>query len=350
VNAIPKSVPNQMSPGILPPHQRHYQQPQHAPQQVPQQTPSTYGPTGQIPRQVSSQMGGSSHYDYNSGLAQNSRGYPSATGRSLHSSYSNEAANLIATTPLRDLMGHSMNRGPHTVTSTMRSSAYRGNGGGGMWMSVSPNTGNLHSSGSGLHRVGPSPPSLTYTQSAYGARSAGFSAQHHQHLSHGSGLSSDMGYDAHGATRSLQNYQQQSSSLLPFSHSRIGLSGNNVHVSSAFTGAPAPVPRSSSLSPPKDDSGMLESLFGTASGAGASNDTGSLLASLNGLSLGGDTGGGASTGLWGPSSLTDSWTPAAAVEKQSNSYVGPSSLGDILSGPMPSLPLDKTQESRFQWK
>lgn len=105
---------------------------------------------------------------------------------------------------------------------------------------------------------------------------------------------------------------------------------------------------------------MLESLFGTAtSGAEALNNAGAggLLAGLNSLSLSGGAGvvsdlsGETSTGLWGPSSLTDSWTPSAAAageKPQSNSL--PSSLGDILSGPLPSLELDKSQESRFQWK
>jgi hypothetical protein len=349
VNAVPKSVSNQMNPGILPPHQPQYQRPQ----QAAQQSSSTFASSGHIPRQLSSQMGGSSHYDYNPGLAQNPRGYPSATGRSLHSSYSNEAANLIATTPLRDLMGHSMNRGPPPATPTLRPSGYRGNGGGGMWMSMSSNTGNLHSSGSGLHRSAP-PPTSAYTQSAYGARNAGYTAQQHQqiqHPLHGSGLSGSMGFDANGATRSLQNYHlqqpQQSSSHLPLPYSRTGLSGNSWQMSSAFSGAPVPRPSSPS---PKDDSGMLESLFGTAAGAGASDESGILLASLKGLSLGGDMSGGSSTGLWGPCSVTDSWTPATAGEKRSSTNVGHSSLGDILSGPMPSLPLDKTQESRFQWK
>lgn len=348
-SSAPKSVPNQMNPGILPPHQRHYQQPQ----QPSDQAPSNYGPSGHIPRQMPSQVGGSSQYDYNSGMAQNLRGYPSTTGRSLHSSYSNEAANLIATTPLRDLMGHSMNRGLPSASSAMRSSIYRGNlgSGGAMWNSSNSsypsgsggNGGNLRSTGSGLHRAPPPAPSPGYHQS----RSAGYSSHQHQlqhQHSHDSGLSGGIGY---GSTRSHQSYQQQHTSQLPYSNTRGGLGGGNLHGSPAFPSAPAA--RSSSLPPPTDDSRMLETLFGTVASAGASNDAGSLLAGLNSLSLGGDTGGETSTGLWGPSSLTDSWTPnAAAGEKQSSS--GPSSLGDILSGPLPSLQLDQSQESRFQWK
>jgi KH domain len=351
-SAAPKSAPSPMNHGILPPHQRHYQQSLPSSQQV----SSNYGPSGQIPRQVPGQMGGSSQYNYSAGMNPNPRGYPVTTGRSLHSSYSNEAASLIATTPLRDLMGRSMNRGAPPAAPQMRSSGYRGNGNGGgaagvgvLWNSGHapyPSSGNMHSANAGTHR-GISPAH----SSSFTTRSAGYSSQHQHHLSHDAGLASGMGYDDHGLSRSHQNYQQQApSSQLPYSNPRESLGGNSaLHGTPSFPVAPAPAARSSSL-PPTDDSIMLESLFGTVPAPASSNETGagSLLAGLNSLSLGGDAGAGSSTGLWGPSSLTDTWAPAAGNEKQSNP--GISSLGDILSGPMPSLQLDKSQESRFQWK
>jgi hypothetical protein len=122
-----------------------------------------------------------------------------------------------------------------------------------------------------------------------------------------------------------------------------------------------------------DDARVIDSLFGTTTsttggGIGSKLDVGTtgLLSGLNSLSLTGDSGvlgggpsaaaapaGGGATGLWGPSSLTDSWTPnnEQSLGLGTGGIVPPtsSSIGDIFSGPFPSLSHDQPQESRFNW-
>ena len=291
-------------------------------------------------------MPSSSQYDYNNGMSQNTQAYSRSSQGAIHTPYSREVANAIATTPLRNLMGRTLTRGPPPSSSPMRSSSdYRGRD-DGMWQQQSNpsypgNSRNLPSSG--MHRPTPlSAPTGGYPPS----RSSGYSSHHnpppqlHHAHSADSALSGSMGF---GATDAPLSHQLRSGA--PYSNAPSSLPGTGFGSTSGFNASSAAPSQQR-----QDDSRMLESLFGTGSNHGQNNDTGAsnLLAGLNSLSLGNDTGAGASTGLWGPSSLTDSWAPSGA--QPNSGGAAPSSLGDILSGPMPSLPLDKSEESRFQWK
>jgi hypothetical protein len=345
----PKAPPMLMTTRMIPPQLQ--QPPQRLPhhQHPSQPLSSSFDPAGGMPSRGPSSMTGSSQYNYNSGMNQNSHLYSRSSQAVLHTPYSREVANAIATTPLRNLMGRTLTRAPPPTSSSMRSSGYRGND-DGLWQQQS-NSSYLGSSSnlprSGMHHSASLSAPLSAPSGAY-AQSSGFSShQHHSHQLHhahsaDSTLSGSMGYRSADPPLSHQSRTQ-----LPFSNAQNSLAGTGLGSTAAFS-----APSNSALPSQQkhDDSIMLESLFGTASSHGQTNDTGasSLLAGLNSLALGGDTGTGTSTGLWGPSSLTDSWMPSGS--QANNGGGAPSSLGDILSGPLPPLPLDKSQESRFQWK
>ncbi|KAL3924874.1 MAG: hypothetical protein SGILL_000783 [Bacillariaceae sp.] len=336
MNMVPPQLQQQPQHMLHHPH-RHSSQP----------LSSSFDPAGSRPSRSS--MPSSSQYDYNGGMNQSNQTYSRSSQGAIHTPYSREVANAIATTPLRNLMGRTLTRGPPPSSSPMRSSSdYRGRE-DDLWQQQANQSypaNSRHLSSSGMQRSAPlSAPSGPYPPS----RSTGYSSHHSQlpqlHHAHSadSALSGSMGFASTDAPLS-----HQPRSRVPFSNTQSALPEAGFGPAPGFPGTS----RSAAPSQQKqDDSRMLESLFGTGSNQGPTSDAGAsnLLAGLNSLSLGNDTGAVSSSGLWGPSSLTDSWAPSGA-QTNSGGAGAPSSLGDILSGPMPSLPLDKSQESRFQWK
>lgn len=236
------------------------------------------------------------------------------------------------------------------------------NGNGGLWNSNNPS----YPPGTGLPQPGAQHPS----SSAYPTRNLGYSQQQPQQRN-GPGLGSSLGFGGSGMMQQQQQQQRQQTQqtqqqLPPQQQQQLPLGSGLPFNATASTTLPKP-----------DDSRMIDSLFGTATaaagGIGSKTDagTGGLLSGLNSLSLAGNSGVGVggggggtaaapssdgATGLWGPSSLTDSWTPngqpttAGGARGGGAPPVPASSIGDIFSGPIPSLSSqDQPQESRFNW-
>ncbi len=359
-----KSAPR-MRPGMMQPPQNFQQQQRHQ-TYPPQPPPTAFGHTGQmrqtmpypIPGSTSpvARVSGQFEYFGNSGHAQS---FHSASGRSAYGHYPTEIASsaqgVAGSAPLRDVMSTSMGRiGPAAPPSPMMpTTAYGpGSGSGDFWGS-----GPSSSYPAPRHQAGPRLPPVTPT--GYSTSSLGFSHRQApppqqpraQHQPHYASVKAPLGLHE---SSTLQQQAQQSQQQQHLAAATFAVEGR-------FAASPFSAMNSAM---PQNDSGMIfDSLFSGTS-VGTTDANSDVLQGFHGLSLGDDLGPTKSSGLWGPSLLSDMWV-TADISSNNNSNVNSynnitradiegadpasagSSIDHLLSGP--GITEDYPDESRFNW-